>query len=96
MTRGDAGFLVTLPLVVECEWSPDPEIDGDFQKLVQARAEHRLWIFRVDTAEDIARYFRACKEQIVAYRGTEKGDRYLFAGIDRAYAKFCFEHHVVQ
>src|SRR6267378_2711225 len=34
-TRGEAGDLVRLPLAMESEWTPDPEMDGDFQKLVQ-------------------------------------------------------------
>jgi hypothetical protein len=38
------GFQVRLPMVLECEWNPDFTIDTDFQKLVQARADVRVWI----------------------------------------------------
>lgn len=94
MSRGDAGDLVRLPLIGECEWTPDPEMDGDFQKLVQARAEHRLWIFQAASPDAIAEYFSACRKQVGAFTGTLPGDRYLFAGIDRAHEEFRFEHYV--
>lgn len=98
MTRNESasGYLVRLPLVVECEWTPSPEMDGDFQKLVQARAEHRLWVFRADTAEDVASYFTACREQIAQFKGSLVGDRYLFAGIDRTSKEFRFDHCIVR
>jgi hypothetical protein len=96
MSRGEAGYLLRVPLAMECEWTPDTEMDGDFQKLVQARAEHRLWIFQAASANDVDQYFDRCREQIAAFRGTEGGDRYLMAGIDRARQQFRFAHHVVQ
>jgi len=94
ITDGESGYLIRIPLVVEWEWSPDPELDGDFQKLVQARAEHRVWIFQISTPDLILPYFERCKEQIQTFRGTIPGDRYLFAGIDNALKEFHFEHFV--
>jgi hypothetical protein len=95
MTKGEAGYLLRVPLVMECEWTPDSDMDGDFQKLVQARAEHRLWIFQAATADDIERYFDRCREQVATFRGSERADRYLMAGVDRARREFRFAHHVV-
>lgn len=98
MTRNESGsgYLVRLPLVVECEWTPSAEIDGDFQKLVQARAEHRLWIFQAPTADAVFSYFAACREQVARFKGSLVGDRYLLVGIDRTYKEFLFDHCIVR
>jgi len=70
MTQGVTGDLVALDLVMECEWTPHPEMDGDFQKLVQARTHHRLWIFESDTFEAIRAYIGRCQQQIETFEGT--------------------------
>ena len=93
-SRGEAGNLIRLALVAECEWSPDPEMDGDFQKLVQARADLRVWVFQVGSQQAVEQYFAACKQQVCDFEGTLAGDRYLLAGFDWAQQQFFFEHFV--
>ena len=74
--------------------SLNPEMDGDFQKLVQARANHRVWIFQVDTFETIREYMGRCWTQIETFEGTQQGDRYLLVGIDRGHTRFVISQYV--
>lgn len=91
--ENDAG-LMRIPLVVECEWYPDGGDDGDFQKLLQARAEHRAWIFEAKTPEDIDKIFNECRAAIGRFRDTSPGDRYLFAGLGWSPREFRFAHYI--
>ena len=87
--------LTHLPLVVECEWSPDGACDGDFQKLLQARADHRPWIFQVATTAAAASMFEGSKSNIERFRASQSGDRYLFAAfVPAETASFQFCHYV--
>lgn len=93
-SRGEGGNLIRLPLVAECEWAPDPEMDGDFQKLIQARADLRVWIFQAGSPQTVKQYFAACKQQVCDFAETLPGDRYLLAGLDSENQQFLFEHYV--
>jgi len=75
----DRVCLTHLPLVAECEWAPEGPWDSDFQKLLQARADHRLWVFQVPTADAAEKMFEGCRKVIKHFRASELGDRYLFA-----------------
>lgn len=77
----DEVCLTHLPLVGECEWAPTGPCDGDFQKLLQARADHRLWIFPAATAEDAEKMFEGYRENVRRFRASQPGDRYLFAAL---------------
>ena len=84
----DLKSLVSLPLILESEWShQDEKIDDDFQKLMTARADHRVMICRSD---DPNRHFDRCVEQVRKCGMTKAGDRYLFAGLDLIDNKFKF------
>lgn len=90
----DEVCLLQIPLVAEIEWSPDGSCDGDFQKLLQARAEHRLWVFQMKTPEDVRRIFQECRDVINRFRGSQPGDRYLMAGVTYKPRKFWFDLYV--
>ena len=82
--REENGMLSKLPMVMECEWNRgrrhNDECDTDFQKLVQARADVRLWI---STSPDSAEtHIENCKRQARAFGGAVAGDRYVFAVYD--------------
>ena len=70
-----------MPLVAECEWGPDGPCDNDFQKLLQARADHRLWLFQVPSTEAADEMFVGCRSNVKRFRATLMGDRYLFAAL---------------
>ena len=77
----DEECLTHLPLVAECERGPDGSCDSDFQKLLQARADHRLWIFQVATVEAAEDMFKGCRSNVKRFRSSQPGDRYLFAAL---------------
>lgn len=77
----DSECLTHLPLVAECEWGPEGPCDGDFQKLLQARADHRLWLFQVPTDDAAREMFVGCRANVRRFSGSQVGDRYLFAAL---------------
>ena len=86
-----------MPLVMESEIQRSAkardEIDGDFQKLVQARAAIRVWIC---TSPSSARsHIDNCKRQIKMFSGTMSGDSYVFAVFDWTSSKLLVEAFIV-
>ncbi len=76
--RKSGGDLIGLPLVLESEWGThDEAIDYDFQKLLVARAEHRVMICQ-GQGSDPDRHFKRFTEQVGHCALTQPGDRYLF------------------
>jgi len=88
------GCLIRLPLVAEIEWKPDGPCEGDFQKLLQARAEHRLWVFEAQTPKDIENLFQGYRDAVQRFQGSGTGDRYLFAAVAWKPRQFYFHSHV--
>ena len=85
-TKG--GVLMRQPMVLESEWEIKNR-DDDFQKVVQARADVRVWVFTASDAQDIRNYIARCRDQAQSFAGRQPGDRYVFAGFDwqkRAFA----------
>jgi len=76
------GMLIRQPMVLESEWKPDPTMDIDFQKLVQARADVRVWLFTAANAQEIDNYIARCRDQAQSFAGRQPGDRYVFTGFD--------------
>ena len=76
------GILTGQPMVLESEWTPDPQIDGDFQKLVQARADIRVWVFSATNLDEVRKHVERSREQAKAFAGRTSGDRYVCAGFD--------------
>jgi hypothetical protein len=92
------GLLSNLPLVLECEWNRGPrhrdEVDGDFQKLVQARADVRVWISASPSSAPT--HIENCKRQVRLFSGTLPGDNYVFAVYDWTTREPIIEQFVVQ
>lgn len=84
-------FLTGIPMVLETERKPDPHLDGDFQKLVQARADVRVWI---STCSNARSHINICEEQIRLFDGTRSGDQYVFAVYDTTTKQPLIEHYV--
>ena len=76
LIRGD---FVSLPLVLESEWRQDEERLYDFQKLVAARAAHRVMVFWASSSRAAEQQLQTFTRQIECFRETQAGDRYLFA-----------------
>lgn len=76
------GVMTSQPMVLECEWTPDPVMDTDFQKLVQARADVRVWVFAAANVKEVQDYVERCRDQALSFSGHRSGDRYVCAGFD--------------
>ena len=70
--------LLEVPLVLESEWAPG-DINDDFQKMLLARAHHRVMIFDRKTRDEAMEIVHDLVAQVEAFRGTQSNDRYLFA-----------------
>jgi len=95
--KGEDELMEEFPLALESEWSHiDQFVRFDFQKLLVARATHRVMVFeRIDEAAFTATVDHLIK-CIVAFQGTTKGDLYLFAcWLCKNAQKFVFRHHIV-
>ena len=75
----DRGFVLRQPMVMEVEYaiSPANTVDDDFQKLVQARADVRVWITPCANSSDIDRHVANCEEQIRLFRARQVDDQYV-------------------
>jgi hypothetical protein len=74
------GFLTRLPMVLESEFDkPDRGIDDDFPKLVQARADVRIWLWWSVAAR---KHINLCKDQIIEFGYTLPGDEWVFGVFD--------------
>jgi hypothetical protein len=77
------GLMTDLPAVVEVEFRNFPiaccaDIDDDFQKLVQARTDVRVWVVSMPNPELANKHIETCKRQVEQFSSTAAGDRYLF------------------
>ena len=96
------GFTKSLPVALECEWNPSPEIEEDFEKLLWSRAQLRVMIFDATHksafegeakgwAQDKVEELR---KRVEFFSDTQAGDAYLF-GVwchDKGGCYFHFEH----
>jgi hypothetical protein len=82
------GFYRRQILVLESEMHPGytiadcDHVDVDFHKLVQARAEIRVWVAALPSAALLSSHVENCKRQIVNFSQGEADDFYLFVLFD--------------
>lgn len=89
--RKENGPFTELVLAMESEWNLEySNILYDFEKLIQARAGLRVMIFQ-STGAMIEERVGDLKAAVRAFRGSQKGDRYLFAVYNRESKGFHFE-----
>lgn len=80
--KGD--WLLSMPVAIESEWKyhyaivDQHRVDHDFQKLVQARADVRVWVSSAPNEEIARKHVEACQQQACMYAGAQAGDTYLF------------------
>ena len=89
--------LRNVALVAEIEWENnfDENIQPDFQKLLVARAEHRLMVFRAENEIESKKYFKYLDEIVDNFILNKKGDRYMYAAQNNN-GKFLFQLKIVQ
>jgi hypothetical protein len=66
-----------LGTIADCD-----RVDVDFHKLVQARAEIRVWVAALPSAALLSGHLENCKRQIVNFSQGEADDFYLFVLFD--------------
>jgi hypothetical protein len=78
------GLMTRQLMVLESEWkhgvviAQNAEVDGDFQKLVQARADVRVWISSSHNPTLAQQHLANCKKQVESFSGSQPGDAYVF------------------
>ena len=85
------GNLIGMPLAVEIEMS-DENLGGiryDFNKLLQAQADHKLMVFQLKTPEEVEAAFERLQEAIDAYPHADSC-RYLLCGWSTQKNEFYF------
>jgi hypothetical protein len=72
------GYTVRVPLILESELTPKGRVDIDFVKLVDGRAEVRVWVSCAANPGKAREHIDACKEQILRFPGSLPDDVYVF------------------
>lgn len=88
--------LIGMPLAVEIEMS-DNRLWGiryDFNKLLQAQADHKLMVFQVQTQEEVEAVFESLKESIDVYPCVSPC-RYLLCGWNTQQNAFNFREYTI-
>lgn len=81
---------------MESELNCDPRLDGDFLKLVQARAEIRLWISCSANSTAAETHLANCKRQATLFSAALPGDTYVFVTTSWSDTKTRVERFVVR
>jgi hypothetical protein len=88
-----------LVLVLESELSPGGgvewagEVDNDFMKLPQARADIRVWLACIPNTETVQRHVENCKAFIRQYYHSQHEDKYIFIMHDWSTGLVTVESH---
>jgi hypothetical protein len=88
-------YLTRQILVMECELAPEPPVDGDFQKLIQARADVRIWISCSPNEKIAEEQLANCKRQAALFSGAMAGDSYIFITDNWTNPKTSIERFIV-
>jgi len=87
--EGRGAYLEEIILGMECEWNQsEEELDWDFQKLLAVRTKYRVFVFGQANERAVISVFKRCREQMLNFKQSQVGDRYLFAGCWNECVKF--------
>lgn len=76
----DEEFL-EMPFAMECEWCLDfDEMFWDFEKLLIAKAPHKLFVFQQRNANEVKNARKKLSAAILSFRNKQSGERYMLAG----------------
>ena len=79
----EVGFIQRVPFVAECEWRRKDDVYDDFEKLLLARADVRIMVFKADPWDSTETAFAELQAYIAAFQPTSPHDAYLFAAWTR-------------
>ena len=81
-----------MPLVMECEWKPHlDDIAWDFEKLLVAKAHHKLMVFQQSVESDVRVVMEKLKAMRSSFKTSFPGERYFLAGYAFDEHKFFYE-----
>ena len=76
--KNEKGHLLSVKLVLESEWSNNrKERQWDFQKLLIARAELRVFVTQARTAAAATAALEQCQAEVVQSSVSLRGDRFI-------------------
>lgn len=91
------GSLYELILIAECEWHSNytteyyQDLKYDFEKLLVAKSEHKLFIFELESQEEAILIIDNLIGIIKKFKHTYPNERYLFATWIKTMQKFYFK-----
>jgi hypothetical protein len=81
-----------MPLAMQCEWSThSDDIVWHFEKLLVAKAHHKLMVFQQAVESDVRDVMEQLKTMVKAFKTSFQGERYLLAGYAFDERKFFYE-----
>jgi hypothetical protein len=89
-----SGRLVRIPAVFEFEWD-SRGLQDDFQKLVLARAEHRIFLFEPAKGRRVNEVVNDLYKHVLSCDQSRQGDRYLFGAWQESDWRFKWDLKVV-
>jgi len=88
---GDKDHFLEMPLAMECEWSTDiDQIFWDFEKLLIAKASHKLFVFQQDTDKEVEYVAKELTVAVHRFRTRLLEERYLLAGWSSGQKSFIY------
>lgn len=88
--------LKSVPLAAECEWKNHGHIKDDFEKLLQARAAVRVFVYNGGYSENGAEVLaNEIRDWVGAFEGTQQGDTYLLVGYESDKKSWWFRYYSI-
>ena len=88
-------FFMEMPLAVECEWSMDIDQQvWDFEKLLIAKAQHKLFIFQHGSESEVKNVIGHLSKAIDKFKTRLDGERYMLSGWSGEKKKFI--HQIIK
>ena len=84
----DDDWLISVPLILECEWGGLEEITDDFQKLLIGRADFRVMIYCAANSEKCEEIAHILQTYVESFGLGESTDRYLLSCWDNQEGTF--------
>ena len=79
--KSSKNYFCEMPFIMECEWNKDRgEIFRDFEKLLIAKAPHKLFIYEQDDDPKVDEVAKDLYANIVTFKMKMPEERYLLAG----------------
>jgi len=90
--QADAERFISLPLAMQFHWGHHlKEIAADFEKLLVAKADHKVMVFQRSSPKEVRNLMTALEDRIRSFRPQSPDERYLLAGYSYEQQVFVYE-----